>query len=153
MLRPSVFPDSEAISECLVLQNLQIHESYQNAWSSDAQSRSLDTQSQRYKFRHPRYKFRHTKYKFRHPKYSQTPKVSVQNTSILTLTGGSRAENLKTQSFDEKSGFKKVPSTTSNSPTFKLLGKMQTSGFSCKNSKNRLNPSPLFPLGCLFVCL
>ena len=77
---PAVFPDSQVIPECLVLQYFQIHRSYQNAWSfsisrfrgpqnawsSDAQSISSDTQHQRYKFRHP-------KYKFRQPKYSQTP--------------------------------------------------------------------------------
>ena len=81
---PSVFPDSQVIPECLVLQYFQIHRSYQNAWSfsisrftgpqnawsSDAQSISSDTQHKRYKFRHPKYKFRHPKYKFRHPKYS-----------------------------------------------------------------------------------
>ena len=30
---PSVFPDSQVIPECLVLQYFQIHRSYQNAWS------------------------------------------------------------------------------------------------------------------------
>ena len=79
---PAVFPDSQVIPECLVLQYFQIHRSYQNAWSfsisrftgpqnawsSDAQSISSDTQHKRYKFRHPKYKFRHPKYKFRHPK-------------------------------------------------------------------------------------
>ena len=33
MLGPSVSPDSPVITECLVLQYSQIHESYQNAWS------------------------------------------------------------------------------------------------------------------------
>ena len=88
---PSVFPDSQVIPECLVLQYFQIHRSYQNAWSfsisrfrgpqnawsSDAQSISSDTQHKRYKFRHPKYKFRHPKYKFRHPKYKfRHPKYS-----------------------------------------------------------------------------
>ena len=58
MLGPSVFPDSRVIPECLVLQYFQIHGSYQNAWSSDAQSISSDTQNKRYKFRHPKYKFK-----------------------------------------------------------------------------------------------
>ena len=85
----TVFPDTQVISECLVLQYFQIHgsskclvlqyfqihRSYQNAWSfsisrfrgpqnawsSDAQSISSDTQHKRYKFRHPKYKFRHPK--------------------------------------------------------------------------------------------
>ena len=30
---PAVFPDSQVIPECLVLQYSQIHRSYQNAWS------------------------------------------------------------------------------------------------------------------------
>ena len=30
---PSVFPESQVIPECLVLQYFQIHRSYQNAWS------------------------------------------------------------------------------------------------------------------------
>ena len=30
---PSVFPDSQVIPECLVLQYSQIHRSYQNSWS------------------------------------------------------------------------------------------------------------------------
>ena len=32
-INPSVFPDSQVIPECLVLQYFHIHRSYQNAWS------------------------------------------------------------------------------------------------------------------------
>ena len=45
--------------------------------------------------------------------------------------------------------FPKVPSTTSDSPKFKLFGKIQKSGFLAKKSKNRPNPSLLSPLGSL----
>ena len=117
MVGPSVFPDTQVISEWLVLQYFQIHGSL-NWWVLQ---------------------------------YFQIHGFSEWLVlQYFQIHRGKSARKFENSKFWRKIGiFRKVPSTISNSPKFKLLAKIQKSGFLAKKS----NSSLLSPLGGLFILI
>merc|ERR1712023_424050 len=129
---PSVFPDSQVIPECLVLQYFQIHRSYQNAWSFSI-SRFPGPQKA--------WSFSISRFTGRKSSFEISKYTFFEICSEIRVSGPSHSIRL-------------VESVSKNSARAQINSKFDPKIiFLMKNRENRRNSSLLSPLGGFYIRL